>query len=109
MQQGASGRRAMAIGAGGTQDDRPGPVGLASFLVPRCPSSLRKPLIHLEVHAPKFIVQKSYDQLRKTCASLPSQKIPNNSLQIVPHFFVHFSTEEKPSGELFVNLCTKAQ
>jgi hypothetical protein len=90
MQQGASGRRAMAIGAGGTQDDRPGPVGLASFLVPRCPSSLRKPLIHLEVHAPKFIVQKSYDQLRKICASLPSQKIPNNSLQIVPHFFVHF-------------------
>jgi hypothetical protein len=34
MQQGASGRRAEAIGAAGTQAGQPGPVGLTSFCGP---------------------------------------------------------------------------
>jgi hypothetical protein len=95
----------------GPQAGRPSPVGLASFCGPRRTSSSCKPLTHFQVHAPKFIVQRPYEPLRKIHVSLPSLKIPKNLLQFLSLYvlFVHFSTNEKPLGELFVNLCSEAR
>jgi hypothetical protein len=64
--------------------DDPRPVDLPFLFSPRRSSFSGKPLIHLQVHALESIVQRPYEPLRKIHASLPSLKIPENSLQLLP-------------------------
>jgi hypothetical protein len=90
MQLGASGRRAETNGVVGTQAGQPSPVGLAPLFGPRHPSSSGKPLIRLQVHAPKFIVQRPYEPLRKMHASLSSLKNPRKfvTILVLPYTFL---------------------
>jgi hypothetical protein len=107
MQQGASGRRAKAIGVAGTPgrpawSGRPGPL-----FGPRCASSSGKPLAHFQIYAPKFIVQRPHEPLRKIHASLPSLKIPENLLQFLSFHirFCAFSLLARNPRESFWWIC----